>query len=215
MSDIILDENGNSIFGDPAERLAEIEQILQPKLADIKNKIDMNNRRDFPQKLNFLPAITNILDANLRKRPLVRYDYAVQIDRETLQAYANAFFDLLIFIREYVPEYIANKQTFCAFASMAVPAFNQLRNSNDGDIVAITDNFSDSFDDSNMTSAQGGTTNATATFNRMRARGIGQDAVLKADEQAQTNNNVLIMDNETVRKQLNNLFGGKFLGKGK
>jgi hypothetical protein len=77
MSEIILDENGNSIWADPQERLAEIEKFLKPKLVNIRNEIKENNMRLYPQKLNFLPAITNLLDANLRKRPLVRYDYAI------------------------------------------------------------------------------------------------------------------------------------------
>ena len=127
MGNIVLDENGQSVFGNPREKLEKIENILRPKLQEIKLKIERNERSPYPQKLNFLPAITNILDANLRKNPLVKYNYAIDIGAEELQEFANAFFDLLLFIRDFVPEYIANKQTFCAFASISVNAFNILK----------------------------------------------------------------------------------------
>lgn len=215
MGRIILDADGNSIWADSGERLKDIKFILQPHLEDIKKKIDANDKRMYPQKLNFIPTITNLLDGYLRKKRLVRYDYAKDIDADTLQEFSEAFFDLLIFIRNYVPEYVANKQTFCAFVSISVSAFNELRNSNDGDIVAIIENLSDSFMETNMSGAMGGTVNTTATFNRMRAKDSGYSMQLKADEQQQQSNNLIIMDNDTVKKQLESVFGGKFIGKSK
>ena len=209
--EIILDENGNSIWGDPQDRFIEIKNILQPHLEDIKKKIEANDKRMYPQKLNFIPNITNLLDGYLRKRKLVRYNYAINIDSDTLQEFSVAFFDLLIFIRQYVPEYVANKQTFCAFVSISVSAFNDLRNSQDGDIVSIIDNLSDSFMETNMSGAMGGTVNTTATFNRMRAKDSGYSMQLKADEQQQGSNTLVIMDNETAKKKLSNIFGNKLL----
>lgn len=213
MARIILDENGNSIWGDPQDRFIEIKNILQPHLEDIKKKIEANDKRMYPQKLNFIPNVTNLLDGYLRKRKLVRYDYAIDIDSDTLQEFSVAFFDLLIFIRQYVPEYVANKQTFCAFVSISVSAFNELRNSQDGDIVSIIDNLSDSFMETNMSGAMGGTVNTTATFNRMRAKDSGYSMQLKADEQQQGSNTLVIMDNETAKKKLSNIFGNKLIGK--
>ena len=212
MGRIILDEQGNSIWGEPQERLNDIKFILQPHLEDIKKKIEANDKRMYPQKLNFIPNITNLLDGYLRKKRLIRYDYAIDIDAETLQGFSEAFFDLLIFIRGYVPEYVANKQTFCAFVSISVSAFNDLKNSQDGDIVSIIDNLSDSFMETNMIGAMGGTVNTTATFNRMRAKDSGYSMQLKADEQQQTANTMIIMDNDTVKKKLEGMFGGKLLG---
>ena len=211
MGRIILDENGNSIWGEPQERFNEIKTILQPHLEDIKKKIEANDKRMYPQKLNFIPNVTNLLDGYLRKRKLVRYDYAIDIDADTLQDFSVAFFDLLIFIRQYVPEYVANKQTFCAFVSISVSAFNELRNSQDGDIVSIIDNLSDSFMETNMSGAMGGTVNTTATFNRMRAKDSGYSMQLKADEQQQCGNTLVIMDNDTAKKRLSNIFGNKLL----
>ena len=211
MGRIILDENGNSIWGEPQERFNEIKTILQPHLEDIKKKIEANDKRMYPQKLNFIPNVTNLLDGYLRKRKLVRYDYAINIDADTLQDFSVAFFDLLIFIRQYVPEYVANKQTFCAFVSISVSAFNELRNSPDGDIVSIIDNLSDSFMETNMSGAMGGTVNTTATFNRMRAKDSGYSMQLKADEQQQGSNTLVIMDNDTAKKRLSNIFGNKLL----
>ena len=215
MGRIILDEQGNPIWGEPQERLNDIKFILQPHLEDIKKKIEFNDKKMYPQKLNFIPSITNLLDGYLRKKRLIRYDYAIDIDAETLHEYSSAFFDLLIFIRGYVPEYVANKQTFCAFVSISVSAFNELRNSTDGDIVAIIENLSDSFMETNMSGAMGGTVNTTATFNRMRAKDSGYSMQLKADEQQQTGNTMIVMDNDTVKKQLESVFGGKFIGKSK
>lgn len=215
MGRIILDEQGNPIWGNPQDRLNEIKFILQPHLEDIKKKIEFNDKKMYPQKLNFIPTITNLLDGYLRKKRLIRYDYAIDIDSETLYEFSNAFFDLLIFIRGYVPEYIANKQTFCAFIGFATSVFNELQNSQDGDIVAIIDNLLDSFRETNMSGAMGGTVNTTATFNRMRAKDSGYSMQLKADEQQQTANTMIVMDNDTVKKQLENVFGGKFIGKSK
>lgn len=215
MGTIILDANGNSIWGESSERLKDIKSILQSHLEEIKKKIEFNDKKMYPQKLNFIPNITNLLDGYLRKKRLVRYDYAINIDADTLQEFSEAFFDLLIFIRTYVPEYVANKQTFCAFISIPVSAFNELRNSTDGDIVAIIENLSDSFMETNMSGAMGGTVNTTATFNRMRAKDSGYSMQLKADEQQQQSNNLIIMDNDTVKKQLESVFGGKFIGKSK
>lgn len=211
MGRIILDENGNSIWGEPQERFNEIKNILQPHLEDIKKKIEVNDKRMYPQKLNFIPNVTNLLDGYLRKKRLIRYDYAINIDADTLQDFSVAFFDLLIFIRQYVPEYVANKQTFCAFVSISVSAFNELRNSQDGDIVSIIDNLSDSFMETNMSGAMGGTVNTTATFNRMRAKDSGYSMQLKADEQQQGGNTLVIMDNDTAKKRLSNIFGNKLL----
>ena len=208
---IILDETGKSIWADPAKRLKEIKAILKPKLEDIAMRIANNEKKMYPAKLNFLPAITNLLDAYLRKTPLVRFDYAVDIEEETLQGFANAFFDLLIFIREYVPEYVANKQTFCAFASISVSAFNQLQQSQDGEIVAIIENLNDSFLETNISAAQGGATNATATFNRLRSRDVGHSLSLTQTGEENQGNTVVVLDNEMVKKQLSSMFGSKML----
>ena len=116
MGRVILDENGEPIWGDPQKRLEEIQTILQPHLEDIKRRIDFNEKKMYPQKLNFIPTITNLLDGYLRKKRLIRYDYAVDIDSDTLQDFSSAFFDLLIFIRQFVPEYIANKQVLRCFS---------------------------------------------------------------------------------------------------
>ena len=215
MSDIIINENGESIWGDPQERLFSIEKTLEYRLEEFKNKIAENEKRMYPQKLNFMPSITNILDAYLRKRPLVPFGYAIDIPTEVLQSYADAFFDLLIFIRDYVPEYIANKQTFCAFASISVAAFNKLQTSPNAEIVAIIDNLNDSFVDTNIVSAQGGVTNATATFNRIRAKGAGYGVSMTASGDEPQSNTVVLLDNDSVKRQLSSLFGGKLLDKPK
>lgn len=212
---IILDETGKSIWADPAKRLKEIKAILKPKLEDIAMRIANNEKKMYPAKLNFLPAITNLLDAYLRKTPLVRFDYAVDIEEETLQGFANAFFDLLIFIREYVPEYVANKQTFCAFASISVSAFNQLQQSQSGEIVAIIDNLNDSFLETNISAAQGGATNSAATFNRLRSRDVGHSLSLTQTGEEVQGNTVVVLDNETVKKQLAGMFGRNLLDNNK
>lgn len=212
MENIICDENGNSIWADPEERLAYIEKAIKPKLENFKHRIEQNEKKMYPAKLNFIPAVINILDAHLRLTPLVSYDYAIQITKNQLQEFANAWFRLMIFIRDYVEDFIANKQTFCAFASISVGAFNQLGNSENGEICAIIDNLRDSFHETNMSGAMGGTVNTTATFNRMRAKDAGYNMSMTATgDEAQTNTQFFIMTNDTVKKELGNLFGGKLL----
>ena len=65
MNDIIIDEEGNSIWATPEERLNEIKGILKEPLEKIAARIDRNEKSMYPQKLNFLPSITNLLDAYL------------------------------------------------------------------------------------------------------------------------------------------------------
>lgn len=210
MSDnVIIDEGGNNIWLDPQGRLSDIERVLKPKLEDLAMRLARNEQKMYPAKLNFIPTITNYADPYLRKAPLVRYDYAIQVDEEMLEDYKNAWFDLMIFIREYVPDYIANKQLFCAFMCISVSAFNYLQTSSNGNIVAIIESLLDSFEDTNMTSAQGGAVNSNATFNRMRAKDSGYNMQLKADEQNNDANKIVIIDNDKIKRQLANMFGGK------
>ena len=209
----ILNDNGESVFGSPEAKLEKIKKLLEPSLKEFAERIRRNELRPNPQKLNFIPSITNLLDANLRKTPLVRYDYAIKISADELQSFADAFFDLLIFIRQYVPEYIANKQTFSAFASISVSAFNALLTSQDGEIVSIIESLSDSFLETNMSGAMGGTVNSTATFNRMRSKDAGYSLSLKSDEQEQLANTVVILDNDVVKRRLSNIFGNKLIDK--
>lgn len=211
MSQIVLNEKGESIWANPEERLEEIEQILKPHLEDMKIRSERNEMKQYPAKLNFIPQITNLLDAYLRRRPLVRDDYAKMISAELLQDFASAFFELLIFIRQYVPEYIANKQAFCAFASISVNAFNFLNNAEDGEVVAITENLLDSFHDTNMSGAMGGTVNTSATFNRMKAKDAGYNLEIKNEGDGQKALNINVFDKETVAKKLANMFGNKFI----
>lgn len=199
---IIIDKNGESIWGSAEERLSEVQQWLLPELEKIKQKIEENEQKQYPAKLNFLPRITNFLDAHLRLKPLITFELATSITSAELQNYATAFFKLLIFIREYVPDYIANKQIFCAFISISTSAFDELQNSNNGEICAVIESLLDSFKDTNMTGAMGGAVNSTATFNRMRAKGAGYGVTLKADEQQQANNTVFLLDNDAIQRKL-------------
>lgn len=204
MEEVIIDNDGNLVWGNPTLRLEEIKKVIEPRLREFQE----NKRKDLlrmkPLNINYIPQINNVLDANLRKKPLVRFDYATQIPAMVLQDYADKFFDLLIFIREYFPEYIANKQIFCAFCSMSTMAFNQLANSNDGEIVAIVENITDSCQDTSMTGAMGGAVNSAATFNRMKAKGAGYDMEIKSDSESKIQT-AIILDNDTVRKQLVNM----------
>lgn len=207
---IILNSDGTSIFYNAEERLNEIKNIIKPELIKIKNIVEENNKRMYPQKLNFISNITNILDANLRLKPLIRYDYALTIDSETLQELSNAFFRLMIFIREYYPEFIANKQTFSAFCGFSVSVYNSLQNSPNGDIVSIIESINDSCIEVNLTAAQSGSVSGNTTISRMKAKGAGHDLQIKSDGE-QTSNVTFVLDNDMIKKQLVNVFGNKML----
>lgn len=210
--EIIINDKDKIIWADPQERLKIIKVILKPKLIEYREKIERNSKSQFPQKINFIPAITNILDANLRKTPLVRYDYAICIDSETLQQFSLAYFDLMIFIRDYVPEFISNKQTFSAFCSFSTSVFNYLQNSQNGDIVAIMENIVDSSIDTNMSGAMGGSVSSSATFNRMKASGTaGYDVQIKSESEGTKNLTINVLDNDSITKRLQNMFGNNYI----
>lgn len=208
--EIVLNGDGSSIFYNAEERLNEIKSVIEPELIKIKRVIEVNNQKMYPQKLNFISNITNILDANLRLKPLIRYDYAILIDPYTLQDYSNAFFRLMIFIRSYYPEFIANKQTFSAFCGFSVSVYNALQNSPDGDIVSIIESINDSCIEVNLTAAQSGSISGTTTINRMKAKGAGHDLQIKSESE-QSGNITFVLDNDMVKKQLASVFGNKMI----
>ena len=208
--EIVLNGDGSSIFYNAEERLNEIKSVIEPELIKIKRVIEVNNQKMYPQKLNFISNITNILDANLRLKPLIRYDYAILIDPYTLQDYSNAFFRLMIFIRSYYPEFIANKQTFSAFCGFSVSVYNTLQNSPDGDIVSIIESINDSCIEVNLTAAQSGSISGTTTINRMKAKGAGHDLQIKSESE-QSGNITFVLDNDMVKKQLASVFGNKMI----
>jgi len=208
--EIVLNGDGSSIFYNAEERLNEIKSVIEPELIKIKRVIEVNNQKMYPQKLNFISHITNILDANLRLKPLIRYDYAILIDPYTLQEYSNAFFRLMIFIRSYYPEFIANKQTFSAFCGFSVSVYNALQNSPDGDIVSIIESINDSCIEVNLTAAQSGSISGTTTINRMKAKGAGHDLQIKSESE-QSGNITFVLDNDMVKKQLASVFGNKMI----
>lgn len=212
MEQVIVNEDGELIWGNPTLRLIEIQERIKPRIEEFARNKRADMMKMKPMNINYIPQINNLLDAFLRKKPLLRYDYAIAIPAEVLQDYADKFFDLLIFIREEFPEYIANKQIFCAFCSMSTMAFNQLANSNNGDIVAIIENITDSCQDTSMTGAMGGAVNTAATFNRMKAKGAGYDMQIQNDSESKSQTTI-ILDNDVVRRKLGNLGFGQIENK--
>lgn len=202
----ILNNEEVFVWVDAKQRLDEIQNALKPRLEEIKKKIEANELRQYPQKLNFIGVINNYIDTAVRKGDRVRYDDAIAIDYKTLKGFYDAWFDLMGFVREYYPEYFANKQLFSGFCGFSTQVFDELCNSPDGDIIALMNSLVDSMVDSNFVAGQSGTVSGNMTTSRLKAGGsAGYDVKIKNDsDQAQTNNFIMI-DNESTLKKLRSL----------
>lgn len=202
----ILNDNGLYIWCNPQDKLNEIEVGIKSKLEEIKRKLDENEKRAYPQKLNFISIVNNYVDTICRKSERVRYDDAILIDYNTLKGYYDAWFDLMAFIREYYPEYFANKQLFSGFCGFSTQVFDYLCNSQDGDILALMNSLVDSMVDSNFAAGQSGTASNTMTTSRLKAGGnAGYDVKIKNDSETATTNNYMLLTNENIEKQLKKL----------
>lgn len=202
----IIGNNGALIWDDPQERLNRIKEVIKPKLEEIKRKIEDNDKRMYPQKLNFIGVINNYIDTEVRKGNRVRYDEAILIDYNTLGGFYDAWFDLMGFVRDYYPEYFANKQLFSGFCGFSTQVFDYLCNSPDGDIIALMNSLVDSMIDSNFVAGQSGTVSGNMTTSRLKAGGnAGYDVKIKNDSDQNQTNNFLLIDNESTLKKLKSL----------
>lgn len=205
MTDII-DNEGLFVWADPKSRLEIIEEQMKPKLEEIKRKVDENDKRMYPQKLNFIGVLNNYLDTCVRKGDRVRYDDAITINYNILKGFYDAWFDLMAFIREYYPEYFANKQLFSGFCGFSTQVFDYLTTSQDADIIALMTSLIDSMIDSNFAAGQSGTTSNTMTTSRLKAGGnAGYDVKIKNESENGTTNNFMLINNENIEKQLKKL----------
>ena len=207
----VIDITETIDFGSPQEKLERIKKSLQPKLQQIKEKVDANEKRMYPQKLNFIGIINNYIDTEVRKGDRIKYNEAISIDYITLKGFYDCWFDLMGFVRDYYPEYFANKQLFSGFCGFSTQAFDYLCNSPDGDIIALMNSLVDSMVDGNFVAGQSGTVSGSMTTSRLKAGGnAGYDVRIKNDSEQTQTNNFLVLNNDSVLKKLKNIgFSGK------
>lgn len=210
--DIVIDENGESLWFDAFEKLEKIKGSITPELQTIKIRYEKNENSDYPRKLNFNANLTQVLFIAFSKFKKVPYNYAISVDAETFRDYANAYMELLSFIKGFYPDFIGSKATFTSFMGISANAYaNILTTSQDPDLVAEIESLNDKLCELEVVSAQSGISKEKSTETKLRADGVGYGLNLRPDIQSITINNNLKLDKENVDRRIASIFGSKML----
>ena len=202
MSEIVINEEGDSIWIDPKEKLESIKKALLPHLQQLKLKWDRNENSQFPRKLDFSGIIANRLTLEMHKFPIVPTKYALEINHETLKQYVTCYFELIEFIMCYYDEFISTKNIFCQFLGVESFVYNRLLLSQNYDIVAEMQFVEGHLVDSNMLLAQTGKIKEKSTEIRLRSSDLGHNINIKPaiDEKPQIN--VIAYDVDSVKSMI-------------
>lgn len=202
MSEIILNADGTSIWTDPKEKLEAVKVALLPHLQRIKTKWEMNESRQFPQKLDFSATILSRLTLAFRKFPLVPSKYAIDININTLKQYTSCFFDLIEFIMSYYDEFICTKNVFCQFMGIESFVYNQWLISPNPDILAEIQYIEGYLIDSAMLQAQTGKVKEKSTEIRLRSSDLGHNINIKPAVDEKPTINVVAYDVDSVKSMI-------------
>lgn len=210
--DIVIDENGEPLWFDAFDKLEKIKESITPELQTIKIRYEKNENSDYPRKLNFNANLTQVLFIAFSKFKKVPYNYAISVDAETFRDYANAYMELLSFIKGFYPDFIGSKATFTSFMGISANAYaNILTTSQDADLVAEIESLNDKLCELEVVSAQSGISKEKSTETKLRADGVGYGLNLRPDIQSITINNNLKLDKENVDRRIASIFGSKML----
>lgn len=205
MSEIVLNEEGESIWVDPNEKLDAIKIALTPYLQRIKTKWEYNETRQFPQKLDYSATILSRLTLAFRKFPLVPSRYAMNIDVGTLKQYITCFFDLVEFIMEYYDEFICTKNVFCQFMGIESFVYNKWLLSTNPEVLAEIQFVEGYLIDSAMLQAQTGKVKEKSTEIRLRSSDLGHNINIKPAVDEKPTINVVAYDVESVQRTISGL----------
>lgn len=211
-TEIVIDENGEPLWVNAFEKLEKIKESITPELQTIKIRYEINENSDKPRKLNFNANLTQILFIAFSKFKKIPYSYAISIDAETFRDYADAYMQLLSYIRDFYPDFIGSKTTFTAFMGISANAYaNILTTSQNADLVAEIESLNDKLCELEVVSAQSGISKEKSTETKLRADGVGYGLNLRPDIQSITINNNLKLDKENVDRRIASIFGSKML----
>lgn len=210
--DIVIDEDGELLWIDAFEKLEKIKESITPELQTIKIRYEKNENSDYPRKLNFNANLTQVLFIAFSKFKKIPYNYAIGVDAETFRDYANAYMELLSYIKGFYPDFIGSKTTFTTFMGISANAYtNILTTSQDPDLVAEIESLNDKLCELEVVSAQSGISKEKSTETKLRADGVGYGLNLRPDIQSITINNNLKLDKENVDRRIASIFGSKML----
>lgn len=205
MEQIIVDENGESIWIDPRIKLKAVKDELAERLEDIKMRIDKNEKSLYPRKLEFNSQISQRLTLVFSKFPVIQTKYANNIDVNTLRDYILVYFELVEFIMNYYEEFISTKPLFCMFVGIEPFAYNNWLVCENSEIVAQVKFIETHFEEINFISAQTGKLKEKSTETRLRADELGHSMNLKNEEDKRQTINVISFDSKTISKQIADL----------
>lgn len=206
---IYINSDGSIMFTDAQEKLQDLKKHIQPKLIDIKERLEINDMAIKPRKLNFNTALTTLILNFLSKYENVPHHYAVKIDKDTLREYILAFREMVSFVLEYYNDYVCTKEQFNAFIGIGYGAYSELLNSANGDILAEMERLEGFFSELQFVSAQSGVFKEKSTETRLRSAGVGHNLNIKPDITAININQTYKLDNESIQKRLDKMFGNK------
>ena len=207
----IINEDGSFVWIPPKEKINYIKEDLAETLERVRLRVEKNEARDKPQKLNLNTYISTKLFNALSYFPNVPYNCAINIDLETLREYILAFRKLVGYIIDYYDDYVCTKEQFNAFMGISYGAYNTLLISSDADILAEMERLEGFLGEIQLVSAQTGIFKEKSTETRLRADGIGHGMNLKNEEDKKGGITVNVFDPDAINKKLGNIMGKTWL----
>lgn len=211
-TEIFLDENCEPIWLDAFEKKEKVQKMIEPELQSVKERYERNENAIYPRKLNLNATITQTLFIALSKFKKIPYNYALDVSVDIFRDYANAYMELLNFIKGFYPDFIGSKAIFTAFMGISTNAYSSLlATSPNPDLCAEIESLNDNLCELEVVSAQSGISKEKSTETKLRADGVGYGVNLRPDIQTITTNINLKLDKESIDKRLASMFGTKMI----
>ena len=206
---LIIDDDGNvrSPWESADEKLEAVKKTITPELIRLKERFEANENSVKPRQLNFNSTITQTLFIAFNKFKSVPYSIAIHIDVDTLNEYIRAYMGLMEYIKQYYPDFIGSKTVFSAFLGITASAYSALLSSSDPDVSSEMEMLNDKLCELEIVSAQSGINAERSTETKLRADTVGYGVNLKPNIESVTIKNTMSLDNDSVRRQLERVFG--------